>query len=1429
MPWRVTTWSGVLLIINLGVHLTCGQVYLNEVVATSAERTLQRASGQYPWIGNTTSWPSLAYDDSQWRSGPGPFGFGSFSGVTLGTDVAGMVKQRAASLYLRKSFSVTAAQAASGAALFFTLRYNDGFIAFLNGREIARRNMGNLGMFAFHDQTAFNPRSTTAGAETINIGAANTQLIEGENVLCVQVHNQAVGGSVGDTLLFLADLQLVGGATLVTQGSDWKYFPGLVEPSGGVLDYGLYEQFLQGSTDIIWTTREFDDSSWPLGPGPVGREGGNPPDYALGVNLYSQVYNVTPSIYTRRVFSVAPAEASSSAPLRLTLDYDDAVIVYLNGHEVLRRNIGSPGDRTPYNALAASVHNANGDNGGSVSGQEEVLLIGAAKDWLSAGDNVLAVQLHDVSKTGSDGIARVTLETTEAEGRILVEPTDAVRYFAGSHEPEQEVMRDDLGPLPEPPDAENDWIELYNSGSSVVSLSGWSLTDDAASPRKWMFPSNTVISAGGYLLVLATGNDLTPEQGASYLHANFSLSAQGEYLGLVNADGNVVSELTPGYPPQTPLFSYGRDAEGNWGYFALATPGATNSSPLLTAAPAAPEFSTVGGFHEASFSLTLSTTPSDAEIRYTLDGSEPNPGLLYTGPLSITTDQIVRARAVRSGAAPSRIVTHTYLMQETAAKKSLPALCLGGDPALTYYGPNASGGPALGEGIFAIKGGTYVAGTWTANNDTAAFNFPMLLGRASEKPGTLEFYPLNGEPLRTDLGVRLSGSPYSRPRYTLTDAPSARFTPSFMRKPSFNLYFRSEWGERPQEYPFFADAATTRFKDIRVRAGKNDIQNPFILDEWVRRLFIAMGQQGSLGTFNTLYINGVFKGYYNLCEHLREAFMQEHYQSSEAWDVQQVNDFTSGNATHWKKTLAYVRGANLSDPEAYRQVSDYLEVDNYIDYLILNSFSAMWDWPNNNWVAARERSESGRWRFYVWDAEGSFGQSGRDPDYNSFTSDLIIGNAGTTGDNYIPALYTLLRVSPEFRLRFADRVQKHFFNDGALVRTNIQAIYQTLRAAINPIMLEVQGSAVNDSFYDAWIVNDTRRDIYFTQLSAQNLWPSLIAPSLSHLGGVVASGLALNLSNPNGYGTIYFTTDGTDPRALGGAIAGTAYTNPITIQQTTTVQARVRSESGDWSPVIVASFIVPTSVPVFLPTGSGDWTLDDNWSSAPLPYPNDIGQAVAIPPADADRNVNLRAPVTVGVIQFPQGEATTRNRVRDQGTDNSLTFQQTNGPALIEVGGDDSGYVEFDVGAGVNLQSDLQLTVTNLVGDADYGALRLRNNWSGPGGLIKAGLGIASLTGDAKTYTGSTVIEQGVLQVTGPAAPIASSSVSVQSGGQLRLTSGSAIPANRAFTLLVDRSRWRGPDAERKFPRGKRKADWARCVTIPARATIKPYSPIQLC
>jgi autotransporter-associated beta strand protein len=1364
------------------IALSSGQVRINEFVANSSDRLLKRSPGSHPRVGTLTQWQAGNYDDSSWNSGNGPFGFGSFSGVSLGTNTALDMQNRVASLYLRKTFTATEAQASSAATLEFLARYNDGFIAYLNGVEIARRNLGNPGMFAYHDQLAFNvgAGSTT---ETIGIGTASNRLVAGQNTLCIQVHNSALSGASASTLLMEPTLRIAGGATLVSPTTAWRYFAGLAEPSGGVLDFGLARAFQLAQSPVRWATREFNDSSWPVGAGPVGVEGANPPHYILGTNLYAQTFNITPSIYQRNAFTASAAEASSTSPLRVTIDYDDGIIVYLNGKEIVRRNLGVVGVPTAYNTNANGTHNATGDNG-NLADQSETINLAAASSLLVSGDNVLAIQLHRSSITSSDAIGLVRLETTGPGARVLTLPSDPVRYFIGTEEP---VIAggelDDTGALEDAPDSENDWIELFNAGTTAQSLDGWSLTDNAGSLRKWNFPAGTLIPPGGYLLVLASGLDTGPADGANYLHCNFKLSAAGEYLGLIDADGNKADEISPFYPPQDLFHSFGRDANGELGYFATPTPGSANQGPRLVESVAAPVFGTPGGFRPSSLSLPLSCPTPAAQIRYTLDGSEPTAtSTLYSSNITISSNRIVRARAFKPDAIPSPVTTHTYLINQSAAKRSLPAILLGGNPALTFYGPNSIGGPAAGEGMFAIKGGAYGGdGVWNNANDSSAFHFPMLRGHASEKQATLEYLPLAGVPLRTELGLRISGSPYSRPRYTLTDSATARFNPyQPNQKPSFNLFFRSEFGDRPLDYPFFEGNPVTRFTDIRVRAGKNDISNPWITDELMRRIFVNMGQIGSTGTFNTLWINGVFKGYYNLTERLRQGFMQQHHASSEFWDVQQVNEFSDGDPLHWNKMISYLRNTNLATTAGYLGVHNFLDVDNFIDYMLLHSYAAVWDWPHNNWVAARERSASGRWRLYLWDAEGAFGvAAGRTVSHNSFTGDspLVIGDAKTTTHNYLPAIYTLLSASPEFNLRFADRAQKHFFNNGALISSRITPVFNELKDRINPIMQETIGSTVNETFHNNWIVSGTRRSNYFTQLTSRNHWPSVAAPNFSHYGGTISAGQQLVMSNPNASGTLYYRSDGNDPRSPGGAINGTVYSAPLTLNASSIIRARVRSSTGVWSPEISASFVVPPPRPTFLPAASGDWNANSNWSTNPDPFPNLPELLVTIPAVStADRNANLRAPITIGGIELPLGSSAYMNRVRDRDLGNTLTFANSNG-ALIEVSGNGTGYAEFENTAGTILSNNLELRVNHSAGHPEHGALRLRETWSGPGGLHKTGIGIASLTGGGKSYTGPTTIADGVLRVTQTATPGNSQSLTVTPGGQLRLTSGGPAEA----------------------------------------------------
>lgn len=122
-----------------------------------------------------------------------------------------------------------------------------------------------------------------------------------------------------------------------------------------------------------------------------------------------------------------------------------------------------------------------------------------------------------------------------------------------------EFLADNVAGIKDEDDTRQDWIELYNSGSTAVSLNGWWLSDNAAVPTKWQFP-NVSIPAGGTLFLWASGKDRTLV--GHPLHTNFSLSKSGEYLGLfMPAPGTglpqVVNQFSPSYPAQATDVSYG--------------------------------------------------------------------------------------------------------------------------------------------------------------------------------------------------------------------------------------------------------------------------------------------------------------------------------------------------------------------------------------------------------------------------------------------------------------------------------------------------------------------------------------------------------------------------------------------------------------------------------------------------------------------------------------------------------------------------------------------------------------------------------------------------------------------------------------------------------------------------------------------------------
>lgn len=152
-----------------------------------------------------------------------------------------------------------------------------------------------------------------------------------------------------------------------------------------------------------------------------------------------------------------------------------------------------------------------------------------------------------------------------------------------------EIMASNTRAFPDVVDFEDypDWIELKNTGAEAVSLANHYLSDDPSDPYKWALPATATIPAGGFLLLMADGNDAIPGQSfprgywpwrnftTERYHTNFSLSSTGESVVLSKADAITNTTLVraavpaPVTPDTAAIWKYkddGSDQSTQWRY-----------------------------------------------------------------------------------------------------------------------------------------------------------------------------------------------------------------------------------------------------------------------------------------------------------------------------------------------------------------------------------------------------------------------------------------------------------------------------------------------------------------------------------------------------------------------------------------------------------------------------------------------------------------------------------------------------------------------------------------------------------------------------------------------------------------------------------------------------------------------------------------------
>lgn len=475
-----------------------------------------------------------------------------------------------------------------------------------------------------------------------------------------------------------------------------------------------------------------------------------------------------------------------------------------------------------------------------------------------------------------------------------------------------------------------DWIEIYNSGTSPVNIAGYFVTDNYRGGNYWKIPSTssskTTVPANGFLVLYADGKT---NQGPT--HLPFQLAKEGEEVVLISPDGKTIIDSLR-YGLQYRDISYGRMPDGGTskGYFDIPTPGASNKQgyPSVTGIP---QILTSSGFYTGNVLVNVKKSALGDTLRYTLDGSDPiRTSSLYSGSVSLSNTKVFKVRGFGQNKMPSPIQVHTFFVNTV---HTLPVLSLSTDP----------------ENLFNPQTGIYV-------NDGD--------GRAWERPVELEFFENGKLGFQTGAGARIQGNT----------------GPRDYNKKSLRIYFREGYGVGKLEYPLFSNDTVSTFNTLVLRSGYDDNLEPknasgtLIRDPLVFELWRRVGQIGVHGRFSVLYLNGQFHGIYEIKESVDEEFVRTHLRL-EAFDMMRTRwdstELVYGSREEWKKLVQFFESNTFSSDAMLEHAKARMDLDNFTTLLALAHATAWKSWAYGTFMI-RAKHPNAKWSWTIWDADRAF-------------------------------------------------------------------------------------------------------------------------------------------------------------------------------------------------------------------------------------------------------------------------------------------------------------------------------------------------------------------------------------------------------------------------------------------------------------------------
>ncbi|MBN1126376.1 MAG: chitobiase/beta-hexosaminidase C-terminal domain-containing protein, partial [Sedimentisphaerales bacterium] len=469
------------------------------------------------------------------------------------------------------------------------------------------------------------------------------------------------------------------------------------------------------------------------------------------------------------------------------------------------------------------------------------------------------------------------------------------------------------------------------------------------------------------------------------------------------------------------LISYSIDVSGT-GFFTEPTPGELNGYSVMGFVSDT-TFDMDRGFYDTPIDVHITSDTPGATIVYTTDGSKPT---MSNGKQVLATDDetkpvaivhvakttVLRARAFKFGYEPTNTDTHTYIFLDDVITSSVM------DPSITQ---DSIYGPQMKDALTALPIMSIVARPGVLE--------PYLSGPGPYPAWTYDEVPVSVEWIEADGSVgfqedagaaRFGGHWYDR---------SGTYRP--FDKWAFRLYFRSEYGVTKLKFPLFEGfdhgiSPVDTFDQLELHAGSHDMSQRgfYMSSQLTADTMLEMGNVNPHGRYVHLYINGTYWGQYNLRERWN-ADMNARYLGGEKEDYESVK--THINVGGWDDLGEPYDGDGstwqtiISLRNSYKLIEPYLDVQNYIDFMLMYMFG-------NSEAEYRcvgpKVPGTGGFKFWLNDADG-------------FTRDV----GDRTGESGPGGIFSALAAEghPDYKMLLADRIHKHFFNNGDLTRAVMTA------------------------------------------------------------------------------------------------------------------------------------------------------------------------------------------------------------------------------------------------------------------------------------------------------------------------------------------------------------------------------------------------------